>query len=190
MSIKTLSEIYVDYKYAEQNIGIGIPDLLMNLLLCNYLLKNIKSIAILKYPKRMLEYYFLKGFGILECNFNNLAKLTKKVKQRIHAEETDNSDYVMTCINTIPSTSNTLKKLLLHKSLHYSYIQTDYNDKGEIINNTFITYVEPLLDDFNNNALLQEWKLNLDAAAYEKIDADMYKPSAKKENYRHDSNSY
>ena len=87
----------MDYKYAEQNIGIGIPDLLMNLLLCNYFLKNIKSIAILKYPKRMLEYYFLKGFGILECNFNNLAKLLKGLQQKNHSEEIDNSDYVMTC---------------------------------------------------------------------------------------------
>ena len=59
----------------------------------------------------MLEYYFSKVFGILECNFNNLAKLTNEVKQRIHAEETDNSDYVMTCINIFPSTSNTLLDL-------------------------------------------------------------------------------
>ena len=86
----------------------------MNLLLRNYLLKNIKSIAILKYPKSMLEYYFLKGFGILEYNFNNLAKLWNKVKQRTHAKETDNSDYVMTCMDTITYTSNTLNKLLLH----------------------------------------------------------------------------
>ena len=79
--------------------------------------------------------------------------------------------------------------MLLHKSLHYSYIQTDYNDKGEIINNTFITYVEPLLDDFNNNALLQEWKLNLDDAAHEKkIYANLYKNLYKKGidfNYRY-----
>ena len=77
----------------------------------------------------MLEYYFSKGFGILECNFNNLAKLLKEVKQRIHAEETDNSDYFMTFINTITSKLNTPNNLLLHKSLHSSYIQTKYNDK-------------------------------------------------------------
>ena len=105
-------------------LGIGIPDLLMNLLLCHGFLKNMNSVVILKCPKRMLEYYFSKVFSILEYNTNNLAKLPNEVKQIIHAEETDNSDYVMTCINTIPSTSNSLKKLLLHKSLHSSYIQT------------------------------------------------------------------
>ena len=73
----------------------------------------------------------------------------------MHAEETDNSDFVMNCINTIPSTSSTLKKLLLHKSLHCSYIQTKYNDKEKIINRTLITYAESLLDYINHPALIQ-----------------------------------
>ena len=38
--------------------------------------------------------------------------------------------------------------------------------KEEIINNTFITYVELFLEDINHPALLQERKLNLYAAAY------------------------
>ena len=96
----------------------------------------------------MLEYYFLKGFGILECNFNNLAKLSNEVKPEIHAEEIDHSEYVMTCINTIPSTSNILKNFLWHKSSHSSYNQTECNDKREIINNTFITYDEGAIYDF------------------------------------------
>ena len=104
-------------------LSIGIPYFLMNLLSCHGFLTNIDSIVILKCPKRMLEYSFSKGFGILECNFDNLEKLINEVKQRIHAKETDNSDYVMTCINTIPSRSNTLNKFLLHKSLHYYNIK-------------------------------------------------------------------
>ena len=70
----------------------------------------------------MLEYYFSKGFTILEWNDNNLSKLLNDVKQRTHAESTDNSDKVLTCINTIPSTSSTPKNLVVNKSLHYSYI--------------------------------------------------------------------
>ena len=69
-----------------------------------------------------MEYYFSKGFTILECNDNNLEKLPNDVKQRIHAEETDDSDKVMTHINAITYTSNTLNKWLVDKSLHYSYI--------------------------------------------------------------------
>ena len=56
---------YVD-KYFNRTLGIGIPDLLMNLLSCHIFLKNIKYIVIIKCPKSMLEYYFSKGFGILE----------------------------------------------------------------------------------------------------------------------------
>ena len=105
----------------------------------------------------------------MECNDNNLAKPPNDVKQRIHAEETYDSDKVMTCINTIPSTSNTLKNLVVNKSLHSPYIQTELNDKKEMIIKIFSAYVVPLLRDINHNALLQEWKLNLYAAAYEKI---------------------
>ena len=97
----------------------------------------------------------------------------------------------MTYIHTITSISKTLKKFLFHKSLHYSYIQTGYNDKEEITNNTFIKYDEPLLNYINHPALIQEWKLNLYASAYEKkIDSGVYKPSSKKEIDRHDSDSY
>ena len=47
-----------------------------------------------------------------------------------------------------------------------------------MIINIFIAYVAPLLKDINNPALLQEWKLNLDAAEYEKhMYASLYKPS-------------
>ena len=110
-------------KSFDRILGMGIPDLLMNLMSCHGFLKNVNSIVILKYPKRILEYYFSKGFAILECNVNNLAKLPNEVKQRIHAEETGNPDKVMTCIKKILSTSNTRKNWLVNKSLHSSYIQ-------------------------------------------------------------------
>ena len=84
----------------------------------------------------------------------------------------------MTCMNTITSTSGTLKKLLLNKNLHYSYIKKEFNEKEEIINNIFSSYDEPLLKYINHPALLQEWKLNLYAVAFEKkIYANVYKPT-------------
>ena len=80
----------------------------------------------------------------------------------------NDSDYVMIFTTEILSISTTLKKLWIQSDLNSSYNQTLYNDKQEIINNTFIIYVEPLLDDINHPALVQEWKLNLDTVAYEK----------------------
>ena len=94
-------------------------------------------------------------------------KITNEVKQIIYTEETHNLDYVMTCINRIPSPLNTLTISFLQKHLHYSYIKTKYNNKEKIINNNLITYVEALLNDINHYALIQEWKLILDATAYQ-----------------------
>ena len=138
----------------------------MKLLSCHVFLKNVNYVVVLKFTKRMLEYYFSKVFTNLEYNYNNLEKLLNDVKQRTCAEETDNSDKVMTCINTITSTSNTLKNLVVNKGLHHSYIHRGLNDKNKMIINLFSAYVVPLLKDINHPALLQEWKLNLDAAAY------------------------
>ena len=91
----------------------------------------------------------------MECNVNNLVKLPNDVKQIIHSEEIDNSEKFMTFINTVPSISNTLKKLAVNKSSHSSYIQTEFNDKKEIIINITSAYVVPLLKDINHPALLQ-----------------------------------
>ena len=101
----------------------------MNLMSCRVFLKNINSVVVLKFPKRMLEYYFSKAFTVLECNDNNWSKLLNDVKHITHSEETDHSEKFMTCINTIPSTSNTLTNLVVNKNLHYSCIQKEFNDK-------------------------------------------------------------
>ena len=103
-------------KSYEKILGIGIPDLLMNLMSFHGFLRNKNSVVVLKCPKRMLEYYLTKGFTIFECNTINLAKLPNEVKDRIHAEDTNDSDKVITCTTTIPSTSNTLKNLTVNKS--------------------------------------------------------------------------
>ena len=88
----------------------------------------------------------------------------------------------MTCVNIIPPTSKTTKNFAVNNSLYSSYIKTEFNDKKEMIINIFSAYVVPLLKDINHPELLQEWKLNIDAAAYERnIDANMYKHSNKKE---------
>ena len=60
---KKLSEIPMGYggvfKHEDKSfyiiLGIGIPDLLMNLMSCNESLKNINSVFVLKFPKRVLK---------------------------------------------------------------------------------------------------------------------------------------
>ena len=89
----------------------------------------------------------------------------------------NDSDYVMTCTTKIPSISNKIKKFLSQYDLCSSYNQTKYIDEEEIIHNIFSTNFEPLLNYMNHLTLVQEWKINLDAPAYEKMDANMNRPS-------------
>ena len=112
---------------------------------CHSFLKNINYVVILKCPKRTLKYYLSKGFSILECNVNNLEKLPNEVKQRIYAEEIDNSEKVITCINTVPSTSDKFNNLLVNKSFRSSNIQIYSNDINGMIIKICSSYVVPLL---------------------------------------------
>ena len=110
-----------------------------------------------------------------------MAKLPNEVKDGICAEDRENSDKVVICSTTTPSTSNILNNLAENKHFHSSYIKKDYNDKKETMINIFSEYVEPLLNNINHPALLQEWKLNIDAAEYKiNIYANLYKPSENK----------
>ena len=52
-------------------LGFGVTDLLLNLLYCQGFLNNNESIVILKFPNRMFEYCFNKGFNIFNCDENN-----------------------------------------------------------------------------------------------------------------------
>ena len=79
-------------KSFDKILGIGIPDLSMNLMSCHGFLRKINYAIILKCPQRILEYYFSRGFTILVCNYNNFSKLPNELKEIIFVEETDNLD--------------------------------------------------------------------------------------------------
>ena len=68
-------------RYFNEFLGIGIPDLLMKLLSCHSFTKNTKYSVILKCPTRILEYYFSKGFVILEKNSHYLKITPNEAKK-------------------------------------------------------------------------------------------------------------
>ena len=69
----------------------------------------------------------------------------------------------MICSTTIPSNSNTLKKLLVNSNYHSSYTNQEFNDKKEEMITIFSTFVTPQIKEIHHPALLQEWKVNIDA---------------------------
>ena len=110
-------------------LDIGIPDFFMNLLSCHGLMKSMNFTLVSLCPSRILEYYFSKGFVILERNSNNLSRIANNVKQKIHSMDMHDSDYVLIFTTGIPYISNTLNKLWIPSDFHSSYMQTIYNDK-------------------------------------------------------------
>ena len=52
--------------------------------------------------------------------------------------------------------------------MHLLYQQDFYKDRQKVIDEIFIEYLVLIMDDLDHPALIEEWKQNLDAAAYEK----------------------
>ena len=110
----------IEKKY-DNVLGFRIPDQLMNLFSCQGFFRNNESVHILKCLTRMFEYYFNKGLIIFDCDENYLKRLPSEVKDIVGAEVTVNSDKFIICSTIIPSTSNTLKNLLVNENSHSSY---------------------------------------------------------------------
>ena len=117
LSLETQHE-GMDY---ENLFGIDIPDIFMNMLLCQGFINNNNSIVILKCPNIMSQYYFNKGLTQLKCDEDHLKKIPKNIKERVGAELKVNTDLVMLCHTTITSTSSTLKNLYIGKHYHSLY---------------------------------------------------------------------
>ena len=91
------------------------------------------------------------------------------MKQRVGAEPKVNSYKVMLCKTTIISTSNTLKNLVISSYYHSAYSTEKLDTEEQEMCRLFSTYVTPQIKEINNPAIIQEWKLNIDAAEYKKI---------------------
>ena len=99
------------------------------------------------------------------------------VKDRVGAEVKANSDLVMLCYTSITYTSNTLKNLYISKDYHSSYSTEKFNTKNKAMNRLFSTYVTPQIKEIHHPEIIQEWKLNIDAAEYEKNMTILHVPS-------------
>ena len=78
------------------------------------------------------------------------------------------SDLVVLCHTNITSTSNTLKNLFISKDYDSSYSTDNFNNQTEAMDILFITYVIPQIKEIYHPEIIQENKLNIDAAEYEK----------------------
>ena len=117
----------------------------------------------------MSEYYFNKLFIQLTCDEDHLKTLPVRFKDRVGAELKVKSDLFMLCYKNISSTSNTLKNLVISSNYHLSYSTEKINNEKEEMSRLFSAYVTPQIKEIYHPSIIQEWKLNIDAADYEKI---------------------
>ena len=64
------------------------------------------------------------------------------------------------------SVANTIKKFHIQSDLHLIYKKYFYNYKQREIDDIFIEYLVPAMEDLDHPALIEELKQNIDAAAY------------------------
>ena len=83
----------------------------------------------------------------------------------------------MLCHTTITSTSSTLKNLYIGKDQNSLYSTENYNYQTEAMDRLFVTYITPQIKEIYHQAIIQEWKLNIDAAEYEKNTSLKHLPS-------------
>ena len=107
-------------------------------------------------------------------------KISENVKDSVGADLKVNTDLVMLCSTTITSTSSTLKNLYIGTQYHSLYSTENYNDQTEEMDRLFRTYITPQMKEIYHPAILQEWKLNIDAAEYKKNMTLTHLPSLKK----------
>ena len=75
--------------------------------------------------------------------------------------------FVMAKTTAISSVSKTINKLHIQSNLHLIYKQKLYHYKHDKINELFDEYHIPLLNYIHHLALIEEYKRNIDDAAYE-----------------------
>ena len=78
------------------------------------------------------------------------------------------------------TSKNELKNLYIGKNYHSLYSTENYNDQTKAMGRLFSTYITPQIKEIYHPAIIQEWKLNIDSAEYEKNMSLTHLPSLKK----------
>ena len=142
---KTLSVTYSDKIFQEVSynklLGIGITELIMNLLSYHVLMKKPTLTVVLICRSRLVDYYLEKGFVINEHNSNQLSSVPNDAKLIVHAINEQKTDCVMACYTKISPIKNTIKKFQVIYTVHYVYQKILYHDEQDIIDELIINNI-------------------------------------------------
>ena len=104
-------------------LGIGIPELLQNLVSCHGFMEKLNSIFVLNFWSRLVNNYLAKGIFVIEKDSKYLSIIPNYVKLRIHVIDQLKTDFVMAKNTSIFYVANTINKLHIQSHLHLIYKQ-------------------------------------------------------------------
>ena len=97
--VKMLSAISWNPEFKDKKfniiLGIGIPELLLNLVSCHGFIKKLNSNVILNFQTCLINKYLSKGLSIIEQNTKQLSLLPNDVKSRINMIIQLDTDYFL-----------------------------------------------------------------------------------------------
>ena len=101
-------------------LGIGIPEMLLNLVSCHGFMKKPNSTLILNCQTRMINNYLSKGFSVIKQK-KQLSLLPNDVRLRINMINPLDTDYFMVKNKAIYAVANTIKTLHIQKNIYLIY---------------------------------------------------------------------
>ena len=116
----------------------------------------------------MIHNYISRELSIIEHNTKQLSLIKNYAKLIINTINQLNTDYVMVKKNAISAVANTIKQLHIQKNMHILYKQDLNKNKEKGIYDLFLEYLVPVTNNIEHPALIEEWRQNIDASAYEK----------------------
>ena len=96
-------------------LGIGIPELLVNLLYFHGFMKKPNLTVILNCRSCLINIYLSKLFYIIEKDSKQLSMLPNDVKLRIYLIDQMDTDFVMSKNKSISSVVNTIQNYIFRK---------------------------------------------------------------------------
>ena len=112
---KTLSKNLCNTTFKDTSfnilIGIGILELLLNLVSCHKFIKKPNSTVIINCQSCLIKNYLSKGFFVIEHNTKQLSFIPNDVKLIINLIDQLKIDYVMVKNEAITALASTIKQL-------------------------------------------------------------------------------
>ena len=136
-------------------LGIGITELLLNLVSCHGFMLKSNSTVILNFRSRLIDKYLSKGFFIIYRGSKKLNLIPNDVILRINLVDQLKAYYVTVKNEALSSISNTIKPLNIHKNMHMTYKKYFYKTKKKEIYDLFLEYLVTVMNDLEHPALIE-----------------------------------